>query len=117
MLRLALGVLTAATFSVAANAQSNENTSPDTSTMSPEAHAPLFRGAKPIDAGVVTDRLTSAMPAAGSSGPMALKNFVDQSVFGKMEHDGIPHAPLATDQEFLRRVMLDLTGRIPTPSD
>ena len=34
-----------------------------------------------------------------------------------MQRDGIPHAPLATDQEFLRRVMLDLTGRIPTPSE
>jgi hypothetical protein len=32
-----------------------------------------------------------------------------------MQREGIPHAPLATDQEFLRRVMLDLTGRIPTP--
>ena len=34
-----------------------------------------------------------------------------------MERDGIPHAPLATDQEFFRRVTLDLTGRIPTPAE
>ena len=35
----------------------------------------------------------------------------------KMERDRIPHAPLATGQEFLRRVMLDLTGTIPTPTE
>ena len=34
-----------------------------------------------------------------------------------MERDGIPHAPLATDQEFFRRVTLDLTGRIPHHAD
>ncbi len=32
-----------------------------------------------------------------------------------MERDGVPHAPLAGDGEFLRRVTLDLTGRLPTP--
>ena len=34
-----------------------------------------------------------------------------------MRQDGVPHAPLATDQEFFRRVTLDLTGRIPTRQD
>ena len=34
-----------------------------------------------------------------------------------MKRDGIPHAPLATDSEFLRRAKLDLTGRIPTPDE
>ena len=34
-----------------------------------------------------------------------------------MRRDGIPNAPLANDQEFLRRVTLDLTGRIPSPAD
>jgi hypothetical protein len=43
--------------------------------------------------------------------------FIDEQIFGKMQREGIPHAPLATDQEFLRRVMLDLTGRIPTPGE
>ena len=33
-----------------------------------------------------------------------------------MEHDGIPHAGLSTDAEFLRRVHLDLTGRLPEPA-
>ncbi len=41
-------------------------------------------------------------------------NYIDDHIFGKMERDKIPHAGLAGDQEFLRRVYLDLTGRIPS---
>jgi hypothetical protein len=43
------------------------------------------------------------------------KNYIDDFVFAKMERDHIPNAGLASDQEFLRRVSLDLTGRIPKP--
>src|SRR5438876_11802497 len=46
---------------------------------------------------------------------IARKNFVDNYIFDKNERDGTPHAPLAGDTEFLRRVTLDLTGRLPTP--
>ena len=42
-------------------------------------------------------------------------NFIDDHIFSAMETDGVGPAPLTSDQEFLRRVMLDLTGRIPTP--
>jgi len=41
------------------------------------------------------------------------KNYIDDHIFGKMEREGVPHAGLATDAEFLRRVHLDLTGLIP----
>jgi hypothetical protein len=41
------------------------------------------------------------------------KNYIDDYIFGKMEQDKIPHSGLATEQEFLRRVYLDITGRIP----
>ena len=41
-------------------------------------------------------------------------NYIDDHIFGKMERDKIPHTGLAADQEFLRRVYLDLTGRIPS---
>ncbi len=41
------------------------------------------------------------------------RNFIDGYIFGKMERDGVRHAPLSTDAEFLRRVTLDLTGRLP----
>lgn len=58
--------------------------------------------------------LTAAVrgePAA-AAGPVARRNFIDDFIFGAMEKDHIPHAPLASDGEFFRRVHLDLTGRI-----
>jgi hypothetical protein len=45
------------------------------------------------------------------------KNFIDDIIFGTMGAAGIRSAPLASDVEYLRRVMLDLTGRIPSGAD
>jgi hypothetical protein len=41
------------------------------------------------------------------------RNFIDEYILGRMEKDHIPHAGLCTDTEFLRRISLDLTGRLP----
>jgi len=41
-------------------------------------------------------------------------NFVDTEIFGKMKTDGIAPAPLSSDEEFLRRASLDITGQIPS---
>ena len=90
----------------------------DSSTMSSDVHAPLFQGPKLLEAGANTERLASGLPK--SAGPMQRvprRNFIDNHIFGKMERDGVPHAPQASDQEFFRRITLDLTGRIPTPSE
>lgn len=40
-------------------------------------------------------------------------NYVDDEILGKMDAAGIAPALLSSDAEFLRRVTLDLTGRIP----
>src|SRR5260370_31893258 len=48
-------------------------------------------------------------------GAIARRNYIDEHIFGKMERDHVPHAGLATDAEFLRRVHLDLTGLLPDP--
>ncbi|MFN0108107.1 MAG: DUF1549 domain-containing protein [Blastocatellia bacterium] len=48
---------------------------------------------------------------------MPRKNFVDDLIFGKMQSAGVQSAPVCTDEEFIRRVTLDLTGRIPSPQD
>ena len=40
-------------------------------------------------------------------------NYVDDEIFGKMDADRVAPAGLSSDAEFLRRVTLDLTGRIP----
>src|SRR4051812_40131064 len=45
------------------------------------------------------------------------KNFIDDAIFSRMAAAGIKSAPIASDAEFLRRVMLDLTGRIPSAAD
>ena len=112
MIRVSLTVLTAA---VLLADSSSQKTPPDMSRMSPDAHAPLFQP-RSNNAGAVTDRVTSELPKpAASAGRVPRRNFIDNQIFGKMERDRIPYAPLATDQEFLRRVMLDLSGRIPSP--
>ena len=48
------------------------------------------------------------------TGAVPRKNLIDEFIFGKMAQDRIPHAPLSSDTEFLRRVTLDLTGRLPS---
>jgi hypothetical protein len=45
------------------------------------------------------------------------KNFIDDYIFSRMSGAGIQSAPLASDAEFLRRVTLDLTGRVPSGPD
>jgi hypothetical protein len=46
---------------------------------------------------------------------LAHQNFIDDYVFAKIQKDRVPHAKLSSDAEFLRRVTLDLTGRLPEP--
>ncbi|HUS08412.1 MAG TPA: DUF1549 domain-containing protein [Bryobacteraceae bacterium] len=44
------------------------------------------------------------------------RNLIDDEIFGKLASMNVRSAPVSTDEEFLRRIMLDLTGRIPSPS-
>jgi hypothetical protein len=61
-------------------------------------------------------RHRSSDPPAGSvSYPVSI-NYIDDEIFGKMKTDGIRPAPMSTDEEFLRRVTVDLTGQIPDPA-
>lgn len=48
--------------------------------------------------------LTVALPRA---------NAIDDFLFDKMGRDGVAPAPVTSDAEFLRRVTLDMTGRLP----
>ncbi len=48
---------------------------------------------------------------------MPHKNVIDDLIFGKMANAGIQSAPICTDEEFLRRATLDLSGRIPSADD
>src|ERR1700704_1200981 len=53
--------------------------------------------------------------AASTSRLASSANFIDQLIGGKMDADGVEPAPRTNDAEFLRRIYLDLAGRIPTP--
>jgi len=82
-----------------------------------EIHAPLLQPKRDGPASV-TDRVAKSLPkqtAALRAYPR--RNFIDQQIFAKMERDGVQPSAVASDNEFLRRVTLDLTGRIPSSED
>jgi hypothetical protein len=45
------------------------------------------------------------------------KNFVDEFVFANLKELGIPPSPVCDDATFLRRVTLDIGGRLPTDDE
>ena len=47
----------------------------------------------------------------------ASKNFVDDFVFGNLKEIGVPPSPVCDDATFLRRVSLDIAGRLPTEEE
>lgn len=110
-----LSLFTSAVCLLAADKPSTQS-KPDISEMPASIHAPLFQGQKPPQAGALTERVTSGMAKPAATG-VPQRNFIDEHIFGRMRRDNIPHAPLATDREFIRRVTLDLTGRIPSSAD
>ena len=57
--------------------------------------------------------LSIALDHAVTSVP-AQRNFIDQWVFANLKRIGIPPSPICDDSSFLRRVHLDLAGRIPS---
>lgn len=77
------------------------------------AHAPIIEPQvdKAKSAAALTARYSPAR--AIKSPPIQYRNFIDEHVFGRMKRDGVPHAPLADDEQFARRAWLDATGRIP----
>ncbi len=81
-----------------------------------DAHKTLL-GTKPDaakDAVRLTEELAKTMPNASSAlAKIPRKNLIDQFIFDRIERDGIPHASLTTDEEYIRRVYLDATGMLP----
>ena len=64
----------------------------------------------------LTTEIASRLPrAAVATSPVPHHNYIDDFIFAKMERGGVPHAPVSTDEEFLRRATLDLVGRLPAP--
>lgn len=62
--------------------------------------------------GIVEPTLIWSGPR-GPSGPVS-NNVIDPYIFNQMAADNVAPAPAASDTEVLRRLSLDLTGRIPS---
>jgi hypothetical protein len=65
-----------------------------------QGHVGVFRANLPLGASV------DSLPP--------VKNFVDELVFAKLKTLGVPPSPVCDDSTFLRRVSVDIAGRLPT---
>ena len=79
-----------------------------------EAHRGVFApdGAE-SEAARFTETIARELPGGGATGPLVLRNLIDDHIFGRIERDGIPHAGPSSDAEFIRRVYIDATGQLP----
>lgn len=60
----------------------------------------------------------AAVPLGATIGTLPPeKNFIDAAVFANLKELGIPPSPVCDDATFLRRVTLDIAGRLPTESE
>lgn len=58
-----------------------------------------------------------AVPFTGVPGEFASQNFIDDYIGAELRRLRLPSAALSSDAEFLRRVCLDLIGRLPTSDE
>lgn len=95
-----------------------------------EAFTPRFRAERArlveenshFSRGALTAKVTAALGGAGGSRNAAAYRRagdgpIDTLLFGAMEQAGVTPAAPSDDYEFLRRVYLDLTGRIPSAEE
>lgn len=62
-------------------------------------------------------RKMSSGALAAVAVPLTRQNFVDDEIFTKLDLMRVVPAGLTSDEEFVRRIYLDLTGRIPPPNE
>jgi len=82
---------------------------PESQRLSDRAQIQKERAAYAFSLGSKEQRSDNALQLSTSN------NFIDDYIFKKMVADAVESAPPASDAEILRRLSLDLTGRIPSP--
>ena len=108
-------VISAVAFCAAALLQAQEH--PECSFFGPQREAflqPVKRGYR---LGALTANVARSIPAQSATAKAAVPNsqsLIDKYLFQAMSDAGVTPAAPANDFEFVRRVTLDLTGRIPT---
>ena len=70
-----------------------------------------------FDATQAVAKALRASTAKTDSTPIPHRNFIDDEIFNKLASMQVAPAQLTTDEEFFRRINLDLTGTIATPAD
>ena len=75
-------------------------------------HLAVYRQA----AGLTKAFARAPVPAAAAD-TIPKRNFIDDEIFGKLAASQVPSAPISGDEEFFRRINLDLTGRIPASDE
>ncbi len=63
---------------------------------------------------LLADEVVAGKPAAAAGAEVSLGEFIDQQIRQGWTDNEIEASPLASDEEWVRRVYLDLVGRIPT---
>jgi Protein of unknown function (DUF1549)/Protein of unknown function (DUF1553) len=82
------------------------------------AHEGLASGAdKAKDAARLTNAVARPVDPSRAGASVPRRNFIDDLVFARLTKAGLPHAPLSTDEEFVRRVYFDVTGLPPSAGD
>ena len=61
--------------------------------------------------------MPSRAPRQSSRGPCRAATSSTRFVFERIEKDGIPHAGLSTDEEFVRRAYMDAIGLPPSADE
>jgi len=79
-----------------------------------DTHHPASPRANSEELSRLTEAVAHSLPSAATR-PITINNYIDEFIFAKIRRDHIPHTELCSDSEFLRRVSLDLTGRLPEP--